>query len=482
MEENRKRIQEIYNATHFKENATEIVGTLSTYIETAQRTEAALLRELNATTMVKEADSFLENSATIKELSEWFLNHSRLLHSPHYMGHQVPAPIPSSALFTLLSTSTNQGGAVYEMGPSLAAIERAVVSRLGKRIGWKDSFDGIVTNGGTLANLTALLTARNSRYKTSWKKGLTPQAKTPVVLTSQDSHYSIARAAGIIGIGTENVIKIPLNKKHEVTESALKTVVEDCKKKNLDIFCVVASACTTATGTFDDLKAMGKICQDEKIWLHIDGAHGASVLFSKKHKHLVEGIELADSVTWDAHKMLFTHSLSTVLLYKNVKDSFETFHQDAPYLFIGNKIDESALLDAGLRTLECTRQALAIPLWGVWSLYGPQVFEDLIDIAFENTLTLYQLLKEHPDFVPLHEPQANIQCFRFIPKKRKAANNKEISDLQSKVKEKLLKSGKFYITGTVIEGMAALRVTLMNPFIDKKQLEALLTTISSYDL
>ncbi len=481
-DEKRKRISAVFDPNHFMEVGNTFLSELNTYLKNSQNASSALMKTLDVKAMPQEAGNFLDNAPVKAEvLTEWFLAHSRLLHSPHYMGHQVPAPIPTSSLFTLMSAMSNQGGAVFEMGPSLAAIERAVIKRMGECVGWKDAFDGIVTNGGTLANLTALLAARNTHLKSSWKKGLKSEKEfTPVILTSADSHYSIARAAGIIGIGTENVIKIPINEKHQVTEDALLKVIEQCKKNNQQIICIAASSCTTATGSYDDLVAIGKICSTEKIWFHVDGAHGASVLFSKKHKHLVKGIEQADSITWDAHKMLFVHSLSTILLYKNAVKSFETFQQDAPYLFSGEKIDDAAYLDAGLRTLECTRQPLAVPLWGVWSMYGPELFEDLIDTTFENAQTFYNLLKENSDFVALHEPQANIQCFRYIPDKLKAASAKEISNLQVKVKEQLLKSGKFYITSTMIDGMTALRVTLMNPLIDKPHLMELLKTISSY--
>ncbi len=472
------RLRQAYSSDKYSTEGTKVLKILEKYLQDSHNSAVAQRKPLDWQTLPEEASKFIADSpSTIDSLTSWFLENSRLLHSPHYMGHQVPPPIPTASLFSLMVGLANQGGAVFEMGPSLAGIERTLIKRLGNLVGWKDSFDGIVTNGGTLANMTALLTARNIRYQDSWKKGILNSARTPVILTSEDSHYSISRALGVLGLGTENAIKIPVDSERRVTRNAILKTFESCEKQNQDVFCVVASSCSTGTGAFDDLKAIGEFCSKNKIWFHVDGAHGASVLFSKKHRHWVDGIENADSVTWDAHKMLFLPSLCTFLLYRKGENSFETFKQDAPYLFAGKDLNSLELMNGGLRTVECTRQALAIPFWGVWSMYGQEIFEDLIDVTADNTQKFHALLESAEDFEPLHSPQSNIQCFRYLPKSLQNANSDKISIFQQQVRKRLVDDGKFYITGTLLNGVSALRVTLMQPFIEDSHLNALLSEI-----
>ncbi len=138
-----------------------------------------------------------------------------------------------------------------------------------------------------------------------------------------------------------------------------------------------------------------------------DAAHGGSAILSRRHRHLLSGLERADSVVWDAHKMLFVPSLCAFVLYRDRRHRFEAFRQDAPYLF-DPAAPGLAEYDSGLKTVECTKRAAAFGLWGVWSLFGRQLFADMVDVTFALGTTFYQKLTAAEDFQPLHEPQCNI--------------------------------------------------------------------------
>ena len=225
---------------------------------------------------------------------------------------------------------------------------------------------------------------------------------------------------------------------------------------------VVAAACTTPTGSFDRLEEIAQVCQQYSVWLHVDAAHGGGVLMSERHRHRLSGIEHADSVVWDAHKMLFMPALSAFLFYKDKQHRFVAFQQDAPYLFDPTH-PGMAEFDSGTQTVECTKRSAALALWGTWSMFGPQLFQDMVDVTFANTQFLHQKLKAAEDFVPLHEPQANIQVFRYQPPAVRNWSLEQIGDLQLQLRRAVIESGDAYIVPIRIDGIGALRGTVMNP-------------------
>jgi L-2,4-diaminobutyrate decarboxylase len=419
----------------------------------------------------------------VQTLVREFLNFSTCLQSPNYMGHQVNPPIPFAAAMTAVGGMLNPGLAVYEMSPFASAVERALIAKLGPYLNWPEGkYDGVVTSGGSLANLTAILAARNWKYPNAWKKGMGD--KKAAILTSADSHYSVMRAAGALGIGADQIIKIPLDSKRRMDASKLSEIFKQAVVDGFEPFCLVGSACSTPIGAFDPLEDLASFAKAQALWFHVDAAHGGPFLLSKRHRHLLKGIEHADSVIWDAHKMMFVPSLCTFVLYRNPAHSYLPFQQDAPYLFAasGKKhLDinqDPRSYDGGLRTFECTKGPIAVPIWTLWSIFGDAVFSELADRMIENTVLFFNIIKDSKDFVAVHEPQCNILCFRYIPSGDKdATTSPAISDLQVQIRSGLVEDGKFYITGTNIDGIYALRVTMMNPFTEQTHILALLEKI-----
>ncbi len=431
-----------------------------------------------------DSDSFAEINRPdelLKLLTERFdelvqvaLEHGLNLHDPRYIGHQVPASVPVAGLFDAVGSVTNQVMAVYEMGPWATAVERALVDRLGEQIGWKpDSFAGMVTHGGSLANLTALLTARNVALKQVWETGLESSSASPVLVVHSDVHYSIARAAGVLGIGTRNVVPVGLDQKRRMRPDLLDQTLTQLEQQGRRPIAVAACACSTPIGAFDPLEEIADVCQRHRVWLHVDAAHGGSACFSRRFRHLVAGLDQADSIVWDAHKMLFMPALCAFVLYKNKEHRFEAFRQNAPYLF-DPAAPGIADYDSGLKTLECTKRAAAFGLWGVWCLFGPQLLADLVDVTFTLGRRFYELLQEAPDFQPLHEPQCNIVVFRHVPKPLNDADPQTLGQFQLKLRRAVIESGSFYIVPIKLNGQGALRVTIINPLTTEAQLAELL--------
>ena len=190
----------------------------------------------------------------------------------------------------------------------------------------------------------------------------------------------------------------------------------------------------------------------------------------------MDGLARADSVVVDAHKMLFMPALCAFVFYKNPEHRFETFRQDAPYLF-----DPSAPgmvdYDSGMLTVECTKRAAAFGLWGVWSLFGPELFADMVDVTFDLGRAFYEKLQAAPDFEPLHEPECNIVVFRYVPDSMRTASLEQIGEFNRRIRRRLIESGEFYIVQTNIQGAGALRVTIINPLTEERHLDELMGAI-----
>jgi len=414
------------------------------------------------------------------ELIQQSLDRGQNLHHPKYVGHQVPAALPLAGLFDAVTTVTNQVMAIYEMGPWATAVERAVVNQLGETIGFPSGqFTGLVTSGGSLANLTALLTARNVALGESWSRGLSSHGPAPVLVTHAEAHYCVTRSAGILGLGTDQVVPVPLDERRRMDPNALEKVLADLRKKGTPIVAVSAAACATPTGAFDPLIDIAEVCRRHEVWLHVDAAHGGAACFSTKHRHLVEGLQLADSVVCDAHKMMFMPALCALVFYRNADHRYAAFEQTAPYLF-DPSAPGMAVYDNGISNLECTKRAAAMGLWGVWSTFGSRLFEALVDSTFDLGLEFYELLAEQTDFEPFCRPECNIVVFRYLPAEIRDRSPKEIDLFQLQLRRTVIQSGDYYLVQTRLDDRSYLRTTIINPLTTIEHLEGLLDSLREH--
>ncbi|MBL8818392.1 MAG: aminotransferase class I/II-fold pyridoxal phosphate-dependent enzyme [Planctomyces sp.] len=438
-------------------------------------------------TLIQRAEAFLDHRNTARgdvsepELLERFsllvrtmLSSGQNLHHPHYIGHQVPASSPVAGLFDAVGTITNQVMAIFEMGPWATAVEYALVNRLAAKIGWDPQQScGLLTHGGSLANLTALLTARNVRLPGSWEDGVPSNA---VLLTHTDSHYCVSRTAGILGLGTKQIARIPVDARRKMRPDRLEEELQRLQREGRPVMALSCCACATPTGAFDPLEEIAEICERYQVWMHVDAAHGGAALMSRRHRSLLRGIERADSVVWDAHKMLFVPALCAAVLYRQRDVRFETFRQNAPYLF-DPSAPGLAEYDSGMRTIECTKRATGFGLWGLWAIAGEEVFEQLVDRMFYMARTLYELIVDAEDFEPLHEPECNILVFQYRPARLNSAPADLVNRFQREVRSRLIRSGHFYVVQTQLGDHAGLRVTMMNPATTETDLSELLNEL-----
>ncbi|MCA9218228.1 MAG: aminotransferase class I/II-fold pyridoxal phosphate-dependent enzyme, partial [Planctomycetales bacterium] len=339
-----KRLASLYSSNAIGRAGNEWLGRVTEHFATLQQRSGPVLNWHEPQASVDDAASLLHDRVShpddledwiprFRQLVEQILARGQNLHHPRYIGHQVPASIPIAAFFDALGAMTNQVMAIYEMGPWSTSVERAMIEQLGREIGYPNgSFAGLITNGGSLANLTALLTARNVAVENSWRDGIGDSSQLAFVVQN-DVHYCVTRTAGILGIGTNQIVKIPVDDRRKMRVDLLDETLSQLRSSGKTVVAVAAGACSTPIGAFDPLNDIADVCERHGVWLHVDAAHGGGAMMSERHKHLVAGLNRADSVVWDAHKMLFMPALCAFAFYKNKAHRFVAFEQDAPYLF-----------------------------------------------------------------------------------------------------------------------------------------------------
>ncbi len=416
-------------------------------------------------------EEYLQNTEA-PPLAQTVLEHTTQVHHPRYMGHQVAPPLPLASLAALLGACLNNGMAVYEMGMAPTAMERLVTDWLCKRAGYGPQARGFLTSGGTLANLTGLLAARRARGNTDiWNTGYSGRQ---AILVSEAAHYCVDRAARIMGMGEAGVLKVPVDSDFRMDTTQLDAIYERALADGLEPLAVVGSAPCTATGTYDPLDRLADFCEAKNLWLHVDGAHGGAAFLSDKYGSLVRGVERADSLVIDGHKMLGLPVLSTALLFRNGADSYTTFSQEAEYLL--TETQEEDWYNLAKRTFECTKLTSSLTWFAVLKGYGEGVFAEYIDRQYDLGRELANLIRRRPDWELACEPQSNILCFRLRPKGLDIA---ACNRLNEKIRQRLLEEGRFYIVQTKLNGTVYLRTSLMSPFTAREHLVELVETIES---
>ena len=403
-----------------------------------------------------------------------YLSFATRLHHPAYMAHQVAVPHHAGSLASLIDGFTNNAMAIYEMGPPAAAIEFFVVNWMLKKTGWepaplaRDEYGknhahggGVLTHGGSLANLTALMMARQQADPEAWVSGV---SRDLVLLAPAASHYSIARAASILGMGQKAVHPLEVDDYGRIIPEKLFPTLDHLHKQGKRPMALVANACSTALGLYDPLEPIGQFCRDHGIGFHVDGAHGACALLSDKHKHRMAGVETADSMTWDAHKMLQSPTLCAAVLARDHRTLDRTFQQDASYLF-HDKARPG--IDFGQRTVECTKAGLGLKFFMVLGALGERGLAAHVDRQYELASQAYAHIQNQPGFECAVQPQSNILCFRAP-----GDDSRQLA-----LRDALIAEGSFYLSSTLFQGRRYLRMALMNPLTRLEDVERLIQKI-----
>lgn len=451
--------ERVYDPAIFREQADQIRDLVVAELESTRARRGKVLVQNPIEEILRDLrfeEVVAEGKADLAALARTFLANSNHLRHPRYLGHQVAVPMLPSVLADLLAAVTNNGMAVYEMGPAASAVERGVIRWMLRKLGWEEG-DGVLTHGGSLGNLTALLSARSRMLPGCWEQGM-PQGF--VILASEVAHYSVERAAAILGLGRSNVVRVPVDGALRIHVGALRKLYEEQLGLGREVLAVVANAGATANGAVDPLRQIGEFCWSEGVWLHVDGAHGASALLSPRYRSLLDGLELADSVTWDTHKLMGTSALACGTLFRDKASLAGTFAQEAGYLYgAGDRPGE----DLSRKSFECTKAPLGLKLFFNLAAVGEAGLAEHVDRLFDQARRFGELLARRPGFESFGSPQTNIVLFRYG---RDSAR-------QDRIRERLVLDGDFYISRATVRRESWLRLVIQNPFTEESDISAL---------
>jgi L-2,4-diaminobutyrate decarboxylase len=455
-------VMRTFDSDALPEAAAQLISLATEYFESTRRGEGPVSSGRPPNEIAARFDEPMpEEGRPLADIvarmrTEILADANRLAH-PMYMGHQVSFPLPTAVWTDAVISALNQSVAVEEMSPTLTALEHRVVRWMCDAVGYDAGSGGTFTSGGTEATFSALLAARAAALPDAWENGVGDVR--PVVLCGEHTHYAVTRAVAELGLGMRSAVVIP-SVAYRMDVAALERELARLAASNVPVMAVVATAGHTATGAFDDIDAIGRLCEARDIWLHIDGAHGATALLSDRHRHRVRGIERARSIAWDPHKMMLLPLPAGMLLVRDERQLQAAFMQRAPYLFHGGG-EAARVRDQGVRSFQCSRRADVLKLWVVLQRLGRRGIAALHDHLCDLAVVVRDELGKHADFEVLHAPESNILCFRYIGG---AAMGDDARDaLNREIRDRYNRSGAGWITSTVLDGRRVLRVTMMNP-------------------
>lgn len=466
-------LKKAYDPEAFRQKGYQLVDLLAAHIEKMQKADLSdkVLNPIAPTDLFDFWKNDLNQpTEDFYKKALPFFNH---IHHPKYLGHQKAPVAPDAVLAEMFSAFLDVGMGVYEQGHTGVVLEKLIIEILSGKMGMDQTLSsGYLTSGGTLGNLTTLLCARAAMIeKDVWKNGYEQQQYA--FLVSEEAHYSVDKAVRTMGLGEKGLIKIPTDEYFRLDASQLEDYYTAAQKEGITVIGVIANACSTAVGAHDPINAIADFCERHQLWLHVDAAHGGALLFSKKYRHLLNGIERADSVILDFHKMLLTPTLVTAVVFKDGKHSYQIFAQKASYLW--DNAESREWYNLAKRTFELTKTTMSLKVYTLLRHYGEELFEEYLDRQYDLAKTFARMIAEDERFVmPVDVPESNIVCYRYIDPK---LSEDELDTLNLELRKRLVADAEYFIIQTRIKGRVYLRTTLVNSFTTQKELFGLLKKI-----
>ncbi len=439
--------------------------------------------------------------AVFCEATEKVLAHSVRVADPRFVGHMTGA-LPFFSLVTdMLVSALNQNVVKIETALSASFVEKQTLAWLHRLVFGKseqfyknamhrsDIALGNITNGGTLGNLTALTVARNLMLPSAASDGLAAAMidrgmRRVVILASKRVHYSIKKAATVLGVGARNVIEIPVEPgTNKIALPALEATLDQLEKHRTGVMAIVGIAGSTETGSVDDLRTLARLAHDRGIWFHVDAAWGGAFVLSEKHRGLVAGIEEADSVALDGHKLFYLPLNHGAVLFRSER-ALDSIRHSAHYIIRPGSVD------LGRTSLEGSRRFDSFKLWFFLKVMGRSGYEALINQSCETAQNYAQAVRANDSFELTSAPETNILTYRFVPfgwrdrllalRTTAPSSLQEmaslrfasdfLNDVNIEVQKRQRLGGQSFVSRTTLESVypgidvVVFRVVLMNPF------------------
>lgn len=434
----------------------------------------------------------------IEEIEHTVLPYSINTGSPYFIGHMTALLPNFMRPLSKLKSTLNQNMVKLETANSTTFYEKQALAMLHHSIyqmpqhnykHWLNSNNsplGVVTSGGTVANIMALQLARAqslAHFGDVEALGMSDLLKKSgceraVVIVSELGHYSIKKSLGILGLGKDNLICIPVDEHQRMKVSALKAELEQCKKQNIHVVAIVGLAGSTECGSFDPLDQIAELAQAFGHYFHVDGAWGGALVLSKRYRHLLKGIEQADSITIDGHKQLYLPIGTGLLLLKD-PDGVSAIENQANYII------RRQSFDLGRFSIEGSRPASVFYLQAGLKLLGSEGYADVLDGNIDTAKRMAEQISQSNEFELLTSPQSNIFLYRYLPKSIRhkphftTDENHYIDSINTQLQNNQKAKGRSFVSRTLFkykEGIevVALRVVIANPLTNMTHCEEIL--------
>ncbi len=436
----------------------------------------------------KDMQKFFANVDTLpiegKDLGlvmEWvkenILRNSINISNPKTMAHlHCPPLIPAISAEVLIS-ATNQSMDSWDQAPTASYLEQKIIIDLLKYFKLNTG-DGIFTSGGTQSNFVGLLLARDiySQDVLKWncqKHGLPPQAKKFRILCSDVAHFSVIKSASLLGLGSEAIVSIPTNNYQQMSTTHLAMTINQLRKDNLLPIAVVATAGTTDFGSIDQLDEIAKIVsQAQNIWLHVDAAYGGALAFSEKYAHLLKGIEHADSITIDFHKLFYQPISCSAILVKD-KMALNVIKFNADYLN-PEEDEEYGMLDLVGKSIQTTRRFDALKFFISMQTIGTSKFASMIESVLILTQDVANFIRQDEKLELASMPALTCILFRY---RHQDINESLLDKINLEIRNQILLSGEAVMGKTKIKGKTFIKLTLLHPM---SSLEGIIQVLESF--
>lgn len=405
----------------------------------------------------------------MEEMMNDIYNYRAQLNHPRYLGF-IPGPASLNSWIGEVMTSAYNLHAGSWMSSSAASyIEKVLIEWLSIKVGYEvKTAAGLFVSGGSMANLTALVAARDKKLSFE-----TIHLGTAYV--SEQTHSSIKKALKIAGISPDHMRRIGVDSKFRMNIEELEKAINDDVSEGLKPFVIIASAGTTNTGSIDPMEEIHDLCSKYGMWMHVDGAFGASILLTENYKHLLNGIKAADSMSWDAHKWLFQTYGCGIVLVKDKRNLTRSYHTNPEYLRdLEINDDEINYWDIGM---ELTRPARGLKLWFTIQTIGTEVISKRIEFGIHLAEYTKELLLGLKNWEIISEPQLAIINFRYAPR---WISQKEVDDLNKDISQLAIQDNYTGVFTTVLNDQVVLRICSINPATTEDDIEKTIKKLDNF--
>ncbi|MFG6116119.1 pyridoxal phosphate-dependent decarboxylase family protein [Halobacillus sp. MO56] len=399
---------------------------------------------------------------------------------PKSVAHLHCPPLVSAMAAEMVINAFNPSMDSWDQSPAATYLEQEVIEWLTKSFGFDGASDGVFTSGGTQSNYTGLLIARDSFCKRKWgvdvqKQGLPGDFKRLRILCSEEAHFTVQKSASQLGLGEDSVVSIQTDENHKLCLYDLDRKLEELEAEQLLPFALVATCGTTDFGSIDPLAELASIASEHGLWLHVDAAFGGALILSQTHQHKLQGINQADSIAVDFHKLFYQPISCGAFLLKN-KEQFKHLQHHADYLNPAED-DDKGIVNLVNKSIQTTRRFDALKLFFSLRMVGTKQYGVMIDHTLALAKAAAGYIDEVEDMtVSQPEPELNTIVFRYQPAVPSVV---DLNQVNLAIQKRLLHEGKGVIAKTMVEEKVYLKFTLLNPRTQLADVKEILADIQN---